>query len=290
VNSMTGYGKGIAERNERKLTIEIKSVSHRFLDLLFKLPRGFQFAEDRLRKLISEKIVRGHLEVFLTYEDNRAEKTALSLDKQLAKSYLDIADELESIGYNNDLTVSAVLRTTDLVKVVQSEDDEAAIIELITEAAVSAIENLTVMRSTEGRKLVADIADKINAIEKELEFIEQRAPSVAEEYREKLRQRIAEALSGVEVDEAKLLNEVAFFVDKFNIDEEITRLKGHISHYREILPQESPTGKQLDFLTQEAFREVNTIGSKCNDAEITKSVLVLKNLIEMVREQVQNLE
>ena len=140
----------------------------------------------------------------------------------MPKSYLDIAAELESIGYNNDLTVSAVLRTTDLVKVVQSEDDEAAIIELITEAAVSAIENLTVMRSTEGRKLVADIADKINAIEKELEFIEQRAPSVVEEYREQLRQRIAEALSGVEVDEAKLLNEVAFFVDKFNIDEEIT--------------------------------------------------------------------
>lgn len=290
MNSMTGYGKGVAEKNERKLTIEMKSVNHRFLDLLFKLPRGFQFAEDKLRKIISKSVTRGHIDVFLTYEDNRTNKNAITLDKGLAQSYIGIAAELAALGYQNDLSVSSVLRTPEIVKVVQSDDDEAAIQELIEQAASDAVANLLVMRGAEGSKLIADIAQKIDAIECELKQIEARAPQVAEDYRTKLAQRVQDALAGVQIDEAKIAAEVAFFVDKSNIDEEITRLKGHIAHYREILPQDAPVGKQLDFLTQEANREVNTIGSKCNDAEITKSVLTLKNLVEMVREQVQNLE
>lgn len=287
---MTGYGKGAAEKNERKLTIEMKSVNHRFLDLLFKLPRGFQFAEDKIRKIISKEITRGHIDVFLTYEDNRTDKNAISLDRGLAQSYISIAAELAALGYQNDLSVSSVLRTPEIIKVIQSDDDEAAINELIEQAASQCAANMLVMRAAEGGKLIDDIAQKIDAIEAELKQVEARAPLVAEDYRIKLAQRVQDALAGVQIDEAKIAAEVAFFVDKSNIDEEITRLKGHIAHYRELLPQDAPVGKQLDFLTQEANREVNTIGSKCNDAEITKSVLTLKNLVEMVREQVQNLE
>lgn len=290
MNSMTGYGKGIAEKNDRKITIEMKSVNHRFLDLLFKLPRGFQFAEDPLRKLISQVAVRGHIETYLTYEDNRTDKNAIALDRGLAASYLAIARELGEMGYANDLSVSAVLRTPEIVKVIQSDDDEAALAALIAEAGSLCLVNLTNMRSTEGRALVEDISAKIDRMEAELAFVESRAPQVSEDYRAKLAQRIQEALEQVQIDEAKLANEVAFFADKSNIDEETTRLRGHIAHYREILRQEGAGGKQLDFLTQEANREVNTIGSKCNDAEITKTVLTLKNIVEMVREQVQNLE
>jgi len=290
VNSMTGYGKGIAEKHERKMTIEMKSVNHRFLDLLFKFPRGFQFAEDTLRKLLSQSMTRGHIEVFLTYEDNRTYKNAISLDRSLAQSYYKIGAELTELGYVNDLSVSTVLKMPDLVKVVQSEDDQTALLELIKEAGTQCVANLCAMRATEGRKLVEDIFTKVKAIEEELAKIEQRAPLVAEDYRIKLARRVQEALEGVELDQSKLANEVAFFIDRSNIDEEITRLKGHIAHYRELLPLDTPIGKQLDFLTQETNREVNTIGSKCNDAEITASVLTLKNLVEMVREQVQNLE
>jgi uncharacterized protein (TIGR00255 family) len=290
MNSMTGYGKGVAERYERKITIELKSVNHRFLDLLFKLPRGFQFAEDLIRKTVSQSITRGHLDIFLTYEDNRTSKNMLALDRSLAESYLRIASELQAMGYVNDLSVSTVLKTPEIVKLVESSDDEAILSELISEATEASVANLTRMRATEGRKLVEDLAVKIDALEAGLKMIEERAPAVAEDYRKKLSERIAEALQGVQMDEARLCNEVAFFIDKTNIDEEMTRLRGHIAHYRELLYKEEPTGKQLDFLTQEANREVNTIGSKCSDAEITKGVLYLKNLIEMIREQVQNLE
>lgn len=291
MNSMTGYGKGVAEKYERKITIELKSVNHRFLDLLFKLPRGFQFAEDIIRKTIAQGgVTRGHIDVYLTYEDNRTSKNALSLDKTLAENYLKIASELATIGYVNDLSVSTVLKTPEIVKLVESGDDEAILTELIAEAAAASVANLVRMRATEGKKLTEDIRAKVDAVEAGLRLIEDRAPAVAEDYRQKLSQRIAEALQGVQIDEARVCNEVAFFVDKSNIDEEVIRLRGHLAHYRELLPKEEPTGKQLDFLTQEANREVNTIGSKCNDAEITKGVLYLKNLIEMIREQVQNLE
>jgi len=291
MNSMTGYGKGVAEKYERKITIEMKSVNHRFLDLLFKLPRGFQFAEDIIRKLIGQGgVTRGHLDIFLSYEDNRTSKNALALDRSLAASYLRIASELQGMGYVNDLSVSTLLKTPEIVKLVSSEDDESVLAELIADAAKACVANLVRMRATEGKKLAEDIGAKIDALEAGMKNIEDRAPAVSEDYRQKLSQRIAEALAGVQMDEARLCNEVAFFVDKSNIDEEITRLCGHIAHYRELLPKEEATGKQLDFLTQELNREVNTIGSKCNDAEITKGVLYLKNLVEMVREQVQNLE
>ena len=287
--SMTGYGKGIAEKSERKITVEIKTVNHRFSDFTFKMPRNFQFAEGALRTLLSAKIKRGHADIYLTYEDNRV-NASVALNEGLAIAYTDIAAKLDEIGFSNDLTAHAIIRIPDMVKTSALEEDEELLLELVKEAAGQALDNLLAMRKAEGARLVEDVKKKLNDIEEAVETIAKRAPEVSEEYREKLTERVKEALDATEIDEGRIALEVAVFIDRANVDEEITRLRGHIAHYRDIFNEGGAVGKKLDFLTQEANRETNTIGSKCNDMQITKLVLFLKNQIEMIREQIQNLE
>ena len=287
--SMTGYGKGIAERSERKITVEIKTVNHRFSDFTFKMPRNFQFAEGALRTLLSSKIKRGHADIYLTYEDNRL-NASVALNEGLAIEYKAIAKKLEEIGYTDDLTAQAVIRIPDMVKTTALEEDEALLLELVKEAATEALDNLLAMRKAEGTRLVEDVKKKLDDIEVAVETIAKRAPEVSAEYREKLTERVKEALDATEIDEGRIALEVAVFIDRANVDEEITRLRGHLAHYQDIFRDGGAVGKKLDFLTQEANRETNTIGSKCNDMYITKRVLCLKNQIEMIREQIQNLE
>lgn len=290
MNSMTGYGKGIAEKDLRKVTVEIRSVNHRFLDLNFKLPRGFQFAEDAVRKAIGAHIKRGHLDIFVNYENTRQDKAEIRLNADLAKQYLDASKELVKMGYVDDFGTAAAMRIPDLLTVADVADDEEEILKLVVEATSQAVASLVAMRRSEGGRLIEDLKGKLKEMWELVAVIEERAPLVPAEYRQKLEKRMKEALGDVAVDEARLLNEVAFFVDKANIDEEITRLKGHLKHYEEILASQEAMGKKLDFLTQEANREVNTMGSKSNDTKITETVLRLKNVVEMVREQIQNLE
>lgn len=287
--SMTGYGKGIAEKEGRKITVEIKTVNHRFSDFTFKLPRNFQFAESALRNLLSTKIKRGHADVYLTFEDSRVVST-VALNVALAEGYKSIAKELENIGYQNDITAESLIRIPDMVKTTALEEDDELLLELVKEAAGIAVENLLGMRKAEGERLIEDIKLKLNDIAVAVEEIAARAPEVASEYREKLTARVKEALGATDIDEGRIALEVAVFIDRANIDEEITRLRGHLAHYADILREGGAVGKKLDFLTQEANRETNTIGSKCNDMYITKRVLFLKNQIEMIREQIQNLE
>lgn len=288
--SMTGYGKGIAERDGRRITVELKSVNHRFLDLFFKLPRSLTFLEDVIRKTLSARLNRGHVEVFLLYENLREDRSTVSVDAGLAARYLAAANELAAMGFDNNFGVAEAIKIPDLLQVVPEEDDQEAVVALTTEALGRALDGLIEMRRTEGEKLIADLSTKVNAVDRKLQEVERRAPMVAAEHRTKLAERIAEALGEVKIDETKLASEVAFFVDKSNIDEEITRLRGHIAHYGQILSVPGPVGKKLDFLTQETNREVNTIGSKSNDLILTQAVLDLKNIVEMIREQVQNLE
>lgn len=290
MNSMTGYGKGIAEGGGRKITIEIKSVNHRYLDLLFKMPRGFGFLEDGIRKQIQCAVQRGHLDIFCTYDDNRDGKSTVRLDSILADTYRRKAAELESAGFVNDMTASQVMRMPDVLTTQGTEDDEDAIKALAAQAAGGALGVLTSMREVEGGALAKDILKKLDCIERHVHAIKERAPLVAEEYKLKLSARIAEALNGVQLDEARLVNEVAFFADRASIDEELTRLYSHISQGRHIIDENNSVGRKLDFLVQEMNREVNTIGSKSNDLAITQKVLDLKNDIEKVREQVQNIE
>lgn len=290
MKSMTGYGKGIAETDERKVTVELRAVNHRFLDIATKLPRILLCCEDAVKKVVSSYATRGHIDVFVNYEDNRQGKSAIKPDLVLAERYVAIGEALSKLGISNDLTVSGVMRLPEVLTLISEEDDEKQIIALTVEATESACRNLVAMREAEGAILKTDMLTKLDEIQRLTAEIEVRAPQVSEEHGKKLRARIQDALDGFEVDEARLLNEIAFFVDKINIDEEITRLKGHIAHGRAIFEEKGPVGKKLDFLVQEMNREVNTTGSKSNDLYITERVLLLKNEVEKLREQVQNIE
>ncbi|MCI8911780.1 MAG: YicC family protein [Clostridia bacterium] len=291
--SMTGYGKGVAEQDGRKATVELKSVNHRFLDLGLKLPKSLMFAEDGLRKAIQKSISRGHIDLFISFDDDREkQQNAFKVDYDLAAKYVLAARELQGrCLIQNNFYVSEVMRMPDVItRETEEEEDEDFIARLVMQACAHALDSLNVMRRREGESLAKDLLAKLDNIEATIPKIEQLAPKTLEEYRDKLSARIKEYLQEVPLDEDKLLNEVAFFSDRICIDEEITRLHTHISHFKEILKDGGAVGKKLDFIVQEMNRETNTIGSKCNNAQITECVIFLKSEIEKMREQVQNLE
>ena len=288
--SMTGYGRGEAEANGRTLVVELKSVNHRFLDLSIKLPRALLFAEDAMKKVISSRLTRGHIDVFTTYAAP-ADQGALALNEELAAGYLSLGKTLsDRFGVKNDLTASSLLRQQGVAVESQTAVPEDEILSLVKTATDRALDSLLKMRDTEGKAITADILSKLAEIERLTGLIESRAPFVTAEYRARLEERVREALSGADYDETRLLTEVALFADKCAIDEEIARLHAHVDHYRKILSTEPTAGRKLDFLTQELNREANTIGSKANDAAIAENVVLLKCEIEKVREQIQNLE
>ena len=293
IYSMTGYGKGVAEQDGRKATVELKSVNHRFLDLGLKLPKSLMFAEDGLRKAIQKSISRGHIDLFISFDDDREkQQNAFKVDYDLAAKYVLAARELQGrCLIQNNFYVSEVMRMPDVItRETEEEEDEDFIARLVMQACAHALDSLNVMRRREGESLAKDLLAKLDNIEATIPKIEQLAPKTLEEYRDKLSARIKEYLQEVPLDEDKLLNEVAFFSDRICIDEEITRLHTHISHFKEILKDGGAVGKKLDFIVQEMNRETNTIGSKCNNAQITECVIFLKSEIEKMREQVQNLE
>ena len=259
------------------------------LDICFKLPRGLVFGR-QLRKEIKKWLNRGHIEIFCSYEDNREGASAIKIDPIAAKQYLEISYKLEEMGFVNDMSSSQVLRMPEVLITKGAEDDENIIEELAVEAADKALKELCQMREREGKQLKNDIKIKLDNIEVVLNKISQRAPIVSQENREKLRARIEDALNGIDFDEMRFANEVAYYADRTAIDEEIIRLKSHIAQGRRILEENQMAGRKLDFLVQEMNREVNTIGSKANDLEITNMILELKGEIEKIREQVQNIE
>lgn len=291
MHSMTGYGKGVSKRDGKTITIEIKTVNHRFLDCNIKLPRNFLFVEDRVKKAVSSAISRGHVDLYLTYEQSSTDEGAYTVDLELANNYLTAVRQLENgTGLANDVTLSTLLRVGDIVTRQQSVEDEDLLAEMTLEAASEALVNLKVMREKEGQSQKADIASKLGTIEACLDRIKEFAPKVVEDYRELLNARIAEVLEPSLVDKQRLATEVALYADHCAIDEEITRLSTHISNMRSLLEATEPVGRKMDFLVQEFNRETNTIGSKANDMRITKEVLAIKNEIEKMREQAANIE
>lgn len=291
MHSMTGYGKGVSKRDGKTITIEIKTVNHRFLDCNIKLPRNFLFVEDRVKKAVSSAISRGHVDLYLTYEQSSTDEGAYTVDMELAKNYLTAVRQLENgTGLANDVTLSTLLRVGDIVTRQQSVEDEDLLTEMTLEAASEALVNLKVMREKEGQSQKADIASKLDTIEACLDRIKEFAPKVVEDYRELLNARIAEVVEPSLVDKQRLATEVALYADHCAIDEEITRLSTHISNMRSLLEATEPVGRKMDFLVQEFNRETNTIGSKANDMRITKEVLAIKNEIEKMREQAANIE
>lgn len=291
MHSMTGYGKGVSKRDGKTITIEIKTVNHRFLDCNIKLPRNFLFVEDRVKKAVSSAISRGHVDLYLTYEQSSTDEGAYTVDLELANNYLTAVRQLENgTGLANDVTLSTLLRVGDIVTRQQSVEDEDLLAEMTLEAASEALVNLKVMREKEGQSQKADIASKLGTIEACLDRIKEFAPKVVEDYRELLNARIAEVVEPSLVDKQRLATEVALYADHCAIDEEITRLSTHISNIRSLLEATEPVGRKMDFLVQEFNRETNTIGSKANDMRITKEVLAIKNEIEKMREQAANIE
>lgn len=291
MHSMTGYGKGVSKCDGKTITIEIKTVNHRFLDCNIKLPRNFLFVEDRVKKAVSSAISRGHVDLYLTYEQSSTDEGAYTVDLELASNYLAAVRQLENgTGLANDVTLSTLLRVGDIVTRQQSVEDEDLLAEMTLEAASEALVNLKVMREKEGQSQKADIASKLDTIEACLDRIKEFAPKVVEDYRELLNARIAEVVEPSLVDKQRLATEVALYADHCAIDEEITRLSTHISNMRSLLEATEPVGRKMDFLVQEFNRETNTIGSKANDMRITKEVLAIKNEIEKMREQAANIE
>ena len=289
--SMTGYGRGEYKQDGIELTVEIKTVNNRYLDVSVKCPRIFVAYEDVIRTIVREKLTRGHADVFIGFSDKREKQRTLYLDEGTAKAYADAARRIRELFPDavNDFSVTNILRYPDVVKAEESSAADDECIVALKSALGSALNNLNAMRLTEGEKLKADMLSRMDTIETYVGEVEKRAPLVAEGYKTKLEAKMKKLLEGVEPDEGRLLTEVALFTDKSNIDEELTRLHSHISQFREIC-KDALVGRKLDFLVQEFNRETNTVCSKSNDLEITRLGLALKNEIEKVREQVQNIE
>lgn len=290
MQSMTGYGRGLVCEDGREMTVEVKSVNHRFLDVSFRLARPIAFLDDAVRTGVAERLARGHVDVFVNYENHREDARRVHVDMQLAKAYRQAAGELsEALGVKNDLPLSDYMNMPDVLTVEASEEDQDAVRALFMRALNLALDDLTAMRKREGNSLRGDMMKKLDAIDGLRESIATRAPTVVEEYRAKLSQRLSALLSG-DIDEARFATEVAIFADRAAIDEELVRLSSHIAQLRATAELDEPVGRKLDFLVQELNREVNTIGSKASDAQIAGCVVAAKGEIEKLREQVQNIE
>ena len=290
MQSMTGCGTGRAQRNGWEVTAEIKSVNHRFLDLGLRLPRNIAFLEPVVREETGKTLKRGHVDVFLTVRSTESSAVQISVDEELARQYCETGKVLEgTIGAEYDMSVSKLLAMEGVVTLTEKEMDQSLISAMCAEALRTALEQMTVMRGKEGAHLKEDLRIHLDAVaELRLKVLE-RAPKVVTEYREKLGERL-KALLTEGVDPQRLAQETAIMADRCAIDEELARMESHIVQMRSFLEAEGETGKKMDFLIQEMNREVNTIGSKAQDAEIAKYVVDLKSEIEKLREQVQNVE
>ena len=289
--SMTGYGKGAAAGDGREVTVELKSVNHRFLDIGLRLPRHLICIEDVLRNEISAALSRGHVDVFVHYANTRSDARSVSVDEVLLSAYVKAAREAnEAAQLPDDLTLQAVLRLPDVCAITMADDDEDAIKALTKEATCTALTALKAMRAVEGKKLKTDMTGRLATIAELHGELETRAPQIAEEYRVKLNERIRSMLDETVVDSARLATEVALFADKAAIDEELVRIHSHLEQFLVLLDSPEAVGRKLDFLLQELGREFNTVGSKANDSALTQLVLLGKAELEKLREQIQNIE
>ena len=289
--SMTGYGRAKATINNRDITVELRSVNNRFLDCTVKIPRAYTFCEDAIKGRIQKTITRGKVDVFVTIVSVGAEATVVNVNTELAKGYMnalkDIAGEL---NLNGDVSVMNIARFPDVLTVTKAEEDLESLSADICTVLDQALEGYTQMRQTEGEKLREDIAGRLDTIEALTAKIEERSPKTVAEYRERLTAKMKEVLQSTTIDESRILMEAAVYSDKVAVDEETVRLHSHVEQLRTMLQSGGVIGRKADFLIQELNRESNTVGSKCNDLEITEHVVSLKSEIEKIREQIQNIE
>lgn len=288
---MTGFGHAVVSKDGRELSIELKSVNHRFLDLALRMPRSLAFLEDTARNTLGTMLARGHVDIFANYRNTRNDSKKVEINMPMLSAYMTAARQAaEELGIENDLTLSRALRLTDIVSVTEADEDRPALAELMKDALTHAANELIAMRMREGERLSSDMKTRLGVIADIREKISERAPLVVEEQRKKLNERIESLLSETEIDRARLATEIALFADKVSIDEELVRLSSHIAAAGELLENNGSIGRKLDFIVQEMNREFNTIGSKANDKTIASLVIDGKAELEKMREQVQNFE
>ena len=290
IKSMTGYGKANLAKQERVYQIEMKSVNHRYLDICVKMPRVLSYLEEEVKKQISSQIKRGKIDVFITFENNSIEDKEIKINTEIAKIYI---DELKKLAKQenilDNIEVTEISKLPDVLTIQNNQEDET-IKEALLEAVSNATENLVQMRSIEGHKMADDLVARIQGIKEKVEEISLISTGLIEEYVVKLEGRIKEILKNQDIDESRLAQEVVIYADKCSIEEEVTRLKSHISQFEKLIKTDEAIGKKLDFIIQEMNRETNTIGSKANNLEITNGVIDIKTELENIREQVQNIE
>ena len=290
IKSMTGFGRGKYENEGRTYTVEIKSVNHKYSDINVRLPRFLNSVEDKIRKRVAEVISRGKIDIFVSFENYSSSGTTIRINKELAKEYIkELKSLAEEADLRFDLNVIDVSKFPEILKLEDDDDDELIGQEVMI-ALDDALEKFVNMREIEGTKLVEDIERRIYVIQDKVNEITNFSSTLVEEYMTRLTTRVNELLAPGVVDEARLMQEIVIFSDKSSIEEELTRLKSHISQFLELIKQSSPIGKKIDFLIQEINREVNTIGSKANSLDITNKVIEIKTEVENIREQIQNIE
>ena len=291
IKSMTGFGRFEIAKGERKITVEIKSVNHRYLDVSIKMPKKLNFFEVAIRSELKNYIQRGKVDIFITYEDITESNMCVKYNKELAAEYMKyLAQMAEDFSLDNDVRVSTLSRYPEVLGMEEQTVDEEELWQLLAEAVRGAAEKFVETRIKEGENLKSDLVGKLDGMLTHVDYIAERSPQIIAEYKKKLEEKVREMLEDVKVDESRLLMEVTIFADKVCVDEELVRLRSHIETTKENLIQGGSIGRKLDFIAQEMNREANTILSKANDLEISNRAIELKTEIEKVREQIQNIE
>ncbi len=291
INSMTGFGRERMILNNREIIVEVRSVNNRFCEFSARTPRNYGYLDERLKALFKSKITRGKVEVSVSIYKQEGADAEIAINKTIAEGYINALRSVkDELSLTDDLSLSSIMRLPDVFTVVKTEDDEEEIWNDVSEVANGALAHFMEMRRTEGAKLYDDVLSRLALIEENVTKIEERSPKVNDEYRDRLLAKLKEVLQDTNIDEQRVLTEAAVFADKTAVDEETVRLRSHIAQFRGLLEAAEPIGRKLDFLVQELNREVNTIGSKCQDITITKMVVDMKAEIEKIREQIQNIE
>ena len=291
IKSMTGFGRCEVQKDSRKFTVELKSVNHRYLDVNIRMPKKLNFFETAIRTLLKSYANRGKVDIFITYEDLSQTQVSVKYNAALAAEYMKYLKQMEEeFGLENDVRVSTLSRYPEVFTMEEQSEDEEELWNGLKEALEGAFTQFVETRKTEGENLKKDIISKLDLLSEQIGFIEERSPQIVADYRAKLEDKMKELLADTQIEESRIASEVILFADKICTDEEVVRLKSHISHMRNTLEEKDEIGRKLDFIAQEMNREANTILSKANDIEVSDRAISLKTEIEKIREQIQNIE
>lgn len=291
IKSMTGFGRSEIVKGNRKISVEIKSVNHRYLEAGIKMPKKLNVFESRMRDLLKKYATRGKIDIFINYEDDSESQVNLKFNQNIADEYMAIFNNMsDKYNLKNDITVGGLARFPEVITMDEVQEDEEELWHFIEEAMRAALEQFVNTRILEGENLKKDLLGKLDHMEELVAFVEKRSPEIMKEYRSKLEGKVRELLGDTTIDESRIATEVIIYADKICVDEETVRLRSHIEHARKCLNEDGGIGRKMDFIAQEMNREANTTLSKANDIEISNAAIDLKTEIEKVREQIQNIE